>query len=258
MASRDFRRSSEQSRSFIKKDFLTSDGPTFGKREFNRNANSNKGRRSFNKFDSSEASRSFRNKTRGFQRSRYGSRSRFRKAKGSKGIDVNRFIKAAVVKEQEVEYVAKHKFSDFDINETLKKNIAFKGFTTPTPIQDQAIEHLLEGKDLVGIANTGTGKTAAFLIPLIDKVSKSKRDKVLIIVPTRELALQINEDFRSLSKFMNLFSVLCIGGADIRKQMYFLKQHHNFIIGTPGRLKDLIDRNILNLSEFNNIVLDEV
>src|SRR5690606_38401338 len=70
--------------------------------------------------------------------------------------------------------------------------------------------------------------------------------------------LQINEDFRSLSKFMNLFSVLCIGGADIRKQMYFLTQHHNFVIGTPGRLKDLIDRNILNLSEFNNIVLDEV
>ena len=92
-------------------------------------------------------------------------------------------------------YAPKHKFEEFPIFEQLKRNILSKNYTVPTPIQDQAIPAILAGQDVIGIANTGTGKTAAFLIPLIDKVFKNKAEKVLIITPTRELALQINDEF---------------------------------------------------------------
>src|SRR3989344_1119306 len=88
-------------------------------------------------------------------------------------------------------YIAKHKFEDFAIDDVIKRNIANKNYVCPTPIQDQAIPAILAGEDIIGMANTGTGKTAAFLIPLINKVSKDKSQKVLIIAPTRELAQQI-------------------------------------------------------------------
>jgi len=95
---------------------------------------------------------------------------------------------------------------------------------------------------VVGIANTGTGKTAAFLIPLINKVLLNRKENVLIIVPTRELALQIQEELRDFIKGMKMFSVCCVGGAPIGKQISELRYHNNFIIGTPGRLKDLTEK----------------
>ncbi len=116
---------------------------------------------------------------------------------------------------------------------------------------------ILLGQDAIGIANTGTGKTAAFLIPMIDKVIKKKSEKVLIIVPTRELAIQIQEEFIKFSQGMNIFSVAVVGGANIRPQIRSLWAMHNFVIGTPGRLKDLVVRKKLNLSQFGNIILDE-
>jgi len=157
-----------------------------------------------------------------------------------------------------VEFKPKHAFADFDIDPKIKANIARKNFSNPTPIQDQAIPAILEGRDVVGIANTGTGKTAAFLIPLIDKIVKDRSQKVLIIAPTRELAVQIEEEVRYLTAGLNIGSLICIGGVDMFRQITGLKRNPNLVIGTPGRLKDLCNRNVLNLSSFRFIVLDEV
>ena len=116
----------------------------------------------------------------------------------------------------------------------------------------------MEGKDVVGVANTGTGKTAAFLIPLINKVYlANNNDKVLIVVPTRELAIQIDSEFRSLVKGLQMFSVCTVGGMSISRQISELRLRNHFIIGTPGRLKDLIERKMIRLNEFKTIVLDE-
>src|SRR3989344_2445590 len=115
---------------------------------------------------------------------------------GSKYIDPNKFINKAVITETAEHFIHEHKFADFIIDERLKKNIINKGYITPTPIQDKAIPYVLIGKDVVGIANTGTGKTAAFLIPLIHKVLTNEKENILIVVPTRELALQIEEELR--------------------------------------------------------------
>ena len=155
-------------------------------------------------------------------------------------------------------YVAKHEFNDFSISAALKANVAKKGYKIPTPIQDQAIPHILEGKDIVGIANTGTGKTAAFLIPFLNKVISDRREKVLILAPTRELALQIKDEFMSLATGFALYAELCIGGESIGKQMRNLRGRNcHFVIGTPGRIKDLIKRKALHLGSFKNVVLDE-
>src|SRR5207244_2493786 len=124
---------------------------------------------------------------------------------------------------------------DFSFSDQLKQNIAHHGYQTPTPIQDQAIPELLTGKDVVGIANTGTGKTAAFLLPLIEKVAKDRSQKVLIIVPTRELASQVEKEFRMFSWNMRLFSAVIIGGVSIERQVFTLRKNPNFVIGTPGR-----------------------
>lgn len=151
-----------------------------------------------------------------------------------------------------------HEFADFDVTEPIKLNVKAKGYLIPTPIQDKVIPLVLAGKDVVGIANTGTGKTAAFLIPLINKVFKNRGEKVLIITPTRELAAQIEAEFKALAGNLPLYSALCIGGAGMNQQRNRLRQSPSFVIGTPGRLKDLQQRRILNLRSFTTIVLDEV
>ena len=173
-------------------------------------------------------------------------------------ISIDRFINKNVVAQKAEVFVPTHQFQDFNIDQRLKTNILAKGFKTPTPIQDKIIEHVLQGLDVVGIANTGMGKTGAFLIPLIQKVLLNPREKVLIVVPTRELAMQINQEFKSVSRGINIYSVCCVGGASINHQIFELKNYRNhFIVGTPGRLKDLIQRKLINLSAFSTIVLDE-
>jgi superfamily II DNA/RNA helicase len=159
--------------------------------------------------------------------------------------------------EVEKPYEPANKFVDFMISGKLKNNILTKGYSLPTPIQDKAIPEVLSGKDIIGIANTGTGKTAAFLIPLIDKVMKDRREKVLIMAPTRELALQIQEEMNGFAMFLNIYSAICVGGAGIGSQLSALRRHPNFVIGTPGRLKDLAMRKALHLDEYANLVLDE-
>lgn len=180
-------------------------------------------------------------------------------------IDSSRFINKAVITEKVEHFIPDHAFTDFHIDEKLKKNIVTKGYVNPTPIQDKAIPHILRGSDLVGIANTGTGKTAAFLIPLIHKVLASRTPahpgdlpaRILVVVPTRELAQQIEEELKGFTPALNLFAVCCVGGASMSYQMNALNRPHSFIIGTPGRLKDLIDRKSINLARYATVVLDE-
>ena len=162
-----------------------------------------------------------------------------------------------MITERIEKFVPVHAFTDFHISDSLKKNIVSKGYITPTPIQDCAIPHVLSGADVVGIANTGTGKTAAFLIPLIEKVLLDRTQSVLIVVPTRELAIQIDEELRAFTFGMRIFSAVCVGGASMGAQIKNLRYQNNFIIGTPGRLKDLIEQKYLNLGGFKTVVLDE-
>ncbi len=170
----------------------------------------------------------------------------------------SRYVNKASVAEPTSEYTVTHQFADFDIAPELKVNITSRGYTKPTPIQDQVIPHILNGRDVVGIANTGTGKTAAFLLPLIDKVVRNRLQKVIIIAPTRELALQIDDELRLFSQGLHLRSALLIGGASMGNQIWKLRQHPNFIVSTPGRLKDFVNQHIVQLKDYETIVLDEV
>ena len=183
-----------------------------------------------------------------------GSRGRF--GQGER-IDPSRFVNKAVITEEVEHFVPEHKFADFLIADGLKKAIIAKGYTIPTPIQDRAIPHILTRQDLVGIANTGTGKTAAFLIPLLNKVVLNREERVLILVPTRELALQIDEELHAFARGSGINSVCCVGGMSIGRQMSELRYRYNFIIGTPGRIKDLTNRRAIQLNKFKTLVLDE-
>jgi len=200
-----------------------------------------------------------------FGRSSYGSqRSSFKPSfrprfnRPIKRLDPSLFVKKAKEQAPQVEAVSNAKFEQYAIIDKLKQNISERGYTTPTPIQEKAIPEILAGKDVIGIANTGTGKTGAFLISFIDKALKDKNQKVLIVVPTRELATQIGDEFRIFAKGTGLNIVTTVGGMNIRRQMYELRNRPNFVVGTPGRLKDLIGQRELNLGHFQNVVLDEV
>lgn len=185
-------------------------------------------------------------------------RGKNRRSAFARSIDTSQLVKKSTAIADNEVYVPTHSFSDFDIPEALKKNIASKGYVTPTPIQDQAIPHILEGKDLIGIANTGTGKTAAFLIPLINKVLLNPdHESVLIVAPTRELAMQIYDEFRAFSQGLGVYGAQCIGGANMGHQISELRRNPHFVIGTPGRLKDHINSRHLDLSKFHTVVLDE-
>lgn len=192
----------------------------------------------------------------GFRRGGGASRFSSRRPRGQK-IDFSRFINKAVITEEAENFKPEHLFQDFAVDQRLKQAIFSRGYKEPTPIQDRSIPHILRGDDLVGVANTGTGKTAAFLVPLINKVILNSRELVLIIVPTRELAIQIDQELKGLARGMRIFSVCCVGGMSIGPQMSGLRREHNFIIGTPGRLKDLIERKKINLAHINTVVLDE-
>lgn len=177
-------------------------------------------------------------------------------------IDPAKFInKAVILTEQAEHYKPEHAFADFNIDARLKSAIAAKGYTIPTPIQDRTITHGLMGQDVVGVANTGTGKTAAFLIPILNKVILNPKEKAIIIVPTRELAVQIEQELQGFAENIKtgpkINSVCCVGGAPIGRQISSLRYAHNVVIGTPGRLKDLVNRKFIKLAEFQTIVLDE-
>jgi superfamily II DNA/RNA helicase len=202
------------------------------------------------------SSKSNRNKKFGGRAKQFNSRPRGTRKKPN--IDINKYVKAAEAPVDAVVYVPTHQFEDFKIDERIKANIRACKYVTPSPIQDQSIEPILEGRDLVGTAQTGTGKTAAFLLPLIDQTIRNKGQNNLIIVPTRELANQINEELRKFANNLQIHSTICIGGANIKRQIDSLKRRPQFVIATPGRLKDLHERHAIKLDTFSVIVLDEV
>ncbi len=173
-------------------------------------------------------------------------------------ISIDKLVVKAIECEPVNIYVDDSLCSQFDINETLKRNVCNKGYTKPTKIQYRAIPQILAGKDILGLANTGSGKTAAFLIPMIQKTMQNKSANCLIVVPTRELAMQINNEFKQLAKDTGVRSVLIMGGNNIRNQIRILKTHPQFVICTPGRLKDVSERKAIDLSKINNVILDEV
>lgn len=201
------------------------------------------------------------NRNGGSFNSRFGRRGGGNKRRGNfgtGGIDTSMFIKKAANITQENAIEIKHAFVDFNFCPELQKNLTRKGYVTPTPVQDQSIPAISKGRDIIGIANTGTGKTGAFLLPLIEKSFKDASQKILIIAPTRELALQIDNEFKQFAFGMRLYSAVCVGGMPIYRQMNDLRRDPDFVIGTPGRLKDLSDRKCINFSSFNNVVVDEI
>lgn len=185
-------------------------------------------------------------------------RSRFSgKRNQPKQLNASLFVKKAEPLSYEVPQTQNARFSDFRLDEKIHRNIREHNYVTPSPIQEQAIPYIIEGRDVIGIANTGTGKTAAFLIPLINKAFHDRNERVLIVTPTRELAVQIADEFISFAKGTGLEHVLCIGGVSIDRQERNLRHNPHFVIGTPGRLKDVIGRNTLHLNLYRNVVLDE-
>lgn len=190
-------------------------------------------------------------------RGRSASRFAPRRPRGGSRINPALFINKATITEEIEHFKPEHSFQDFAVDDRLKRAIIAHGYIDPTPIQDRAIPHILKGVDFVGMANTGTGKTAAFLVPLINKVLANSKELVLIIVPTRELAIQIDQELKGFVRGMRIFSVCCVGGMNIGPQITGLRYEHNFIIGTPGRLKDLIERKKIDLAQINTVVLDE-
>jgi superfamily II DNA/RNA helicase len=189
--------------------------------------------------------------------------NRGRNRGGSRGsakkyINPSKFINHATPKAEEIQYESKNKFTDFNFSNQLRHNIDKKGYIDTSSIQDQAILPILEGKDVIGIANTGTGKTAAFLLPIIEHMKDvNLRPSVLIIAPTRELAQQIDDEFRVFSQGLNLYSTLVVGGVPAERQIRELKRRPHFIIGTPGRIKDLMNRRFIQLDNITTLVLDE-
>ncbi len=173
------------------------------------------------------------------------------------GIDISKFINKAEPVENEVAYVPTHTFSDFGLNPLLAATIAQKNYVNPSPIQDKSIPFIMEGMDVVGIANTGTGKTAAFLIPMVHKILADDSQTLLVMTPTRELAIQIHKELDQFTRGINLFSAICVGGTSMYNQVQNLRKGVHVIIGTPGRLMDLCARGEIDLSQVKNVVLDE-
>lgn len=173
-------------------------------------------------------------------------------------IHPSKFVNQASPKNTQSEYVAKNNFVDFPFSEALQANINAKGYKTPSAIQDQTIPYIIKGEDIIGLANTGTGKTAAFLLPIVDKVYNNRKPlSVIILAPTRELAQQIDDQFRSFSQSMKLYSALLVGGVRIERQIAQLRRGPHIIIATPGRAMDLMKRKELKLDNIDTFVLDE-
>jgi superfamily II DNA/RNA helicase len=172
-------------------------------------------------------------------------------------IDPARFV-AVAKPTQAVDYKPEHSFKDFQVEQLILDNLAAKGFSEPSPIQDQTIPLGLAGKDVIGLANTGTGKTAAFAVPMLHALMSRQQAKALIIAPTRELAQQIEVEARSIAKGSGLTGALLIGGTGMGPQLRDLRNRPRIVIGTPGRIKDHMERGTLHLDQFNIVVLDEV
>jgi len=148
-------------------------------------------------------------------------------------------------------------FGGLGIAPKLLDTLLKMGFTSPTSIQHKAIPVAVEGKDIIGIAQTGTGKTLAFGIPLVQQILKSGNKKGLIVLPTRELALQVNESIQKIGRPFGLKTAVLIGGSSSYAQIRELRGNPHIVIGTPGRINDLVQQRALNLQNVTILVLDE-
>ena len=172
-------------------------------------------------------------------------------------LDPRLFVKKAVPL-TEARYESNRSINDLPVDSRIKTNLLAKGYSKPTEIQDKTIEAILNKNDLMGIAQTGTGKTGAFLIPVVHNLIGSKAAfQVLVVVPTRELAVQVEEEFTSIVKGLSMRSACFIGGTSVGRDIATLRQPVHVVIGTPGRLTDLARQGALRLTNFNTLILDE-
>ena len=157
-------------------------------------------------------------------------------------------------------------FADFGLDPLIQKAVAEQGYNNPTPIQAQSIPHVLAGSDLMGAAQTGTGKTAAFVLPIIQKILRHASNsasparhpiRALVLTPTRELAVQVADNAASYSKHTDLRTAVVYGGVDMKEQVQVLRNGVEILIATPGRLLDHIGSKVANLSQVELLVLDE-
>lgn len=172
-------------------------------------------------------------------------------------LDNRVFVKKAVhadEKKYETEVLVK----DLVVNDKIKQNLLAKGYVKPTEIQEKTLNAILAGRNVMGLAQTGTGKTAAFLVPILHNlVNTAPAFQVLIVIPTRELAVQIESELKSITKGMNIYSQVFIGGTSVNRDREKLRRPSHFIIGTPGRLLDMANQRALRFDQFNTLVLDE-
>ncbi len=154
-------------------------------------------------------------------------------------------------------------FAQFELNEQLLSTLQKAAFSVPTPIQEQSIPHILAGRDIFGCAQTGTGKTAAFALPVIQHLTQKsitgnqRKIRTLVLAPTRELALQISEQFKLFSAGQNLFQSVIFGGVSQHKQTSELRRGVDIVIATPGRLMDLMNQGFVDLRNIEHLILDE-
>ncbi|MBD3636614.1 MAG: DEAD/DEAH box helicase [Crocinitomicaceae bacterium] len=180
------------------------------------------------------------------------------KAKPKSNLDPQRLIQRSEVLETKA-YKASRKFEQMDLHNGIQSNLRKMGFEYPTEIQERTFDDLYNKRDLIGIANTGTGKTCAFLLPIIQHflVNPERKVPALIIVPTRELALQVEDEFKKLTKGLGLRISCHIGGTSVNADIDRLQRKNDVIVGTPGRLLDLLNRGNLRLNTTETLVLDE-
>jgi ATP-dependent RNA helicase RhlE len=177
--------------------------------------------------------------------------------KQQKMLDPGLFVKSATITKEKT-FKPTRTIVQLPVHSSIIDNLLNKGYKIPTEIQDRTIDSILEGRNLMGLAQTGTGKTGAFLIPLIHNLlNKRASNQVLIVAPTRELAVQTQDEFNSMAKGLNLHAVCLIGGTNVSADLRKLSRPNHFVIGTPGRLNDMVRQGALKLSHFSTIVLDE-
>src|SRR3989338_7705157 len=150
-------------------------------------------------------------------------------------------------------------FKDLNLIEPLQQALHKQGYTTPTHIQSKSIPDLLKGKDMIGIAQTGTGKTAAFVLPILQRMNEkpTRALRTLVLAPTRELAAQIGESFAAYGEFLKFRHAVIFGGVDQKSQIHAIQRGVDIIIATPGRLLDLMNQRKVNLKDIEFFVLDE-
>ncbi len=198
----------------------------------------------------------------GKRKSPFGNRAGGRGGRGGgrgkkKDLNPKLFIQAAKPV-AETKYKPTRSYAQMDLHPKLEKSLLSVGFEFPTEIQDKTITQSMNGKDILGIANTGTGKTGAFLIPVIDRLLKEKKDfRTLVVLPTRELANQVQKDLQSMTRGFGIFSICLVGGNPAFKDVKKLKYKNQIVIGTPGRLMDMVERGALKLDKTEVLVLDE-